>query len=170
MSPLVYSWNLGDNTTTTNVNVTHQYSGYGSYAAYLHVTSSNGCSDSVTQLVNVFALPQAAFNMNYACEDQPASFYDISTVPQGLISSWFWTMGDNTSTVETHPVHTYANPGYYDINLVVATDHGCLDSTNDVIRIVPKPSVDFATENACLGYQVDLTDHSFPSTGPDRRA
>jgi gliding motility-associated-like protein len=163
---LSYSWNLGDNTTSTSSTFTHQYGGYGSYPASLVVTSLNGCVDSVNQLVNVFALPAASFNMEYACVDQPASFIDASTVPQGVISSWFWTLGDQTSSLETHPSHTYAFPGHYNVHLAVTTDHGCRDEADGIIRIVPKPSVDFATENACLGYEVDLADHSMPATGP----
>jgi gliding motility-associated-like protein len=121
--------------------------------------------DSVKSLVNVFPLPQAAFSTDYTCEDSPAQFTDASSIPQGNISTWFWTLGDNTTTSEINPVHTYSTPGNYNVHLRIASDHGCPDSTDDVIRIVPRPVVDFATENACLGYPVNLTDFSQAVTG-----
>lgn len=165
-SPLGLSWNLGDNTTSSNSSFNHQYAGYGSYAATLIVNSVNGCADTVVQAVNVYALPVAVMNATYACLDDAAAIFDASTVPQGMIASWFWNLGDQTTSVATHPVHNYVEPGTYNLTLRVVTDHGCVDSTTGVIRIVPPPTVDFLTENKCLGYEVDFTDRSFPSTGP----
>lgn len=164
-SALNYSWNLGDNTLSNNVNLTHQYSSYGAYPTTLLVTSVNGCVDSVAGLVNVYSLPAASFSVDYSCEDDPAIFVDKSTIPQGLISTWQWTFGDNGSSFLQHAEHTYADAGYYDIHLLISSDHGCKDSTDGIIRVVPKPIVDFTTYNACLGYNVNLTDNSQPVTG-----
>jgi gliding motility-associated-like protein len=163
---LGYNWDLGDNSTSSSTSLSHQYASYGAYPATLIVTSANGCADTITQAVNVYALPVAAMNIHYACEGTPAAMIDASTVPQGMIVSWMWTFGDQSSSAEANPVHSCAQPGTYNLTLDVMTDHGCMDQTNGSIRIVPPPSVDFLTENACLGFIVDFTDRSFPSTGP----
>ncbi len=164
-SPLNYSWNLGDNTSSNNIDVNHQYGSYGGYISSLIVTSANGCIDSTKSLVNVYALPTANFSVNYACEESPAVFNNGSTIPQGNINSWFWTFGDSKTATDSDPLHTYDDPGTYDIHMLITSDHGCQDSIDGIIRIVPKPLIDFETENACLGYTVDLTDLSSAVTG-----
>jgi gliding motility-associated-like protein len=165
-SALNYNWDLGDLTTSTNANLSHQYATYGSYSATLVVTSVNGCVDNTNSLVNVFPLPSASMNFNYACEDNPASFFDASSIPLGMISTWFWKFGDNSASTETNPDHTYSSPGYYDIDLLITSDHGCQDSTDGIIRVAPKPIVDFTTEDECLGYEISFTDSSQAITGP----
>jgi len=165
-TPLTYDWDLGDSFTSTSASLSHQYASYGSYNAKLVVTSTNGCTDVVNKLVSVHPLPTASFASEYACEDAPAVFVNSSTIPTGIISSYYWTFGDNISSTEMNPTHVYDDYGDYDIRLRVASDHGCPDSTDGAIRVAPKPLVDFLTENSCLGYVINLTDGSQGVTGP----
>jgi gliding motility-associated-like protein len=165
-SALSYMWNLGDNTTTGSVDVTHQYSSYGTYSASLLVSSVNGCVDSITSLVNVYSLPQAAIVLDYACEDATASMTDGSTIPQGIINSWYWTLGDGSTSILPNPSNIYTDAGNYPVHLLVTSEHGCADSTDAIMRIAPRPVVDFQTENDCLGFPVDFTDMSNALTGP----
>ncbi|REK08026.1 MAG: PKD domain-containing protein [Bacteroidetes bacterium] len=163
---LIYSWNMGDNSGTSNsASPSYQYSVYGSYPATLSVSSVNGCSDQITRIVNVFPLPTAALTHTFACEDSPAQFQDMSTVPAGNISSWYWTFGDGSIGTFQNPQHTYNDPGYYPITLLVSTNNGCQDMANSVIRIAPRPVSDFSTQNVCFGEFTALTDLSYPVTG-----
>jgi len=164
-TPLNYSWNLGDGTVSSSASPSHMYGAYGSYQATLSVTSANGCSNSISRAVNVFALPTADFAVDAACEDSPAQFNDLSTIPDGNVSSWYWTFGDGNIGTLPSPSHTYDDQGSYPIKLLIASDHGCKDSTTGMIRIIPRPVVDFLTESACQGTVVQLTDQSFPITG-----
>ena len=165
-TPLNYSWNLGDSYTSTATDLSHQYATYGSYSASLVVTSVNGCIDTYNSQINVYPLPHANFSVDYSCEDEPAAFRDLSTIPTGIINSWFWTFGDNRTTTENNPLHVYDDPGDYDIHMRIASDHGCKDSTDGAIRVAPRPLVDFVSTNACLGYIVGLNDLSTAATGP----
>jgi gliding motility-associated-like protein len=164
-SNLNYSWDLGDNTTSGSTNISHQYSSYGGYNTKLIVTSINGCVDSINSLVNIYPLPQANFTAVFTCEGTPTQFNDGSSIAQGSIAQWQWSFGDNTSATSANPSHTYTQSGSYNIQLKIASDQGCPDSTNKLIRVVPNPVVDFSTENACLGYPVNLKDLSQPVTG-----
>ena len=47
---------------------------------------------------------------------QDLSFYEPA--------DWFWDFGDNTTSVERHPDHTYAAPGIYEVCLTVSNDLG----------------------------------------------
>ena len=164
-SNLNFSWDLGDNTTSGSTNLSHQYSTSGGYNTKLIVTSLNGCVDSINTLVNVYPIPQANFTANFTCEGSPTQFNDGSTISQGNVAQWNWNFGDNTSAIETNPSHSFALSGSYNIHLKIASDQGCHDSTDRLIRVVPNPVVDFSTENACLGYLVNLKDLSQPVTG-----
>ena len=48
-----YLWNFGDGSTDTLTNPTHHYTAAGTYPVKLITTGSNGCSDSLLQLVNI---------------------------------------------------------------------------------------------------------------------
>jgi hypothetical protein len=45
-------------------------------------------------------------------------FYDTS---YGNYDAWFWTFGDGTYSTMQNPVHTYYEPGIYDVSLRVGT-------------------------------------------------
>lgn len=164
-TPLAYTWNLGDNTTSNSQTLTHQYASYGSYPVSLVVRSINGCIDSIAQFANVFPLPDAQFSTQYACAQDPATFTDLSSIPAGTINSWYWSFGDGTIATSSNPDHVYSADGYYQIDLRVTSEHGCLDSTVGLIRIVPRPIAEFATQNVCQGTQTQMTDLSYPVTG-----
>ncbi|MEP7324186.1 MAG: PKD domain-containing protein [Saprospiraceae bacterium] len=48
-----YLWDFGDHTSSTLLNPEHTYLNIGRYKVTLHVTSDNGCLDSITYLINV---------------------------------------------------------------------------------------------------------------------
>ena len=164
-SPLNYSWAFGDNSTASGPSILHQYNVYGSYTATLYATSVNGCLDSITKVVNVYAFPQAAFKADYACENQPALFLDLSTIPQGVINSWYWAFESNNISTEQNPTYVYSDDGDYDVKMLISSEHGCKDSTNQILRVAPGPIVDFTSQNVCLGDTVTFIENTQPVTG-----
>lgn len=50
-----------------------------------------------------------------------ATFTDLST---GNPTTWFWDFGDGTSSTSQNPVHTYNDPGSYDVYLRVENEAG----------------------------------------------
>ena len=58
-------------------------------------------------------------------------FTDLSTIS---MTSWQWEFGDNTTSNEQHPSHTYANPGTYDV--VVTMSNGTLSTSCIVLDYV----------------------------------
>ena len=164
-SPLNYSWSFGDGNTSNSQSPSHSYTSYGAFPISLVVTSQNGCTDTYTSQANVFPLPVADFSVPSACEEDAAIFVNASTVPTGIISNYFWTFGDSSVSALGNPTHAYQDPGNYPIHLLITSDHGCQDSTDGLIRILPKPIIDFATEDVCQGYPVSFTDNSDPVLG-----
>ncbi len=164
-SPLNYTWSFGDGNTSNSQSPSHSYTTYGAYPISLVVSSQNGCTDTYTSQANVFPLPQADFSVPSACEEAAAIFVNASTVPTGIISNYYWTFGDSAVSTLGNPTHAYQDPGDYPIHLLISSDHGCQDSTDGLIRILPKPEIDFATESVCQGFPVNFTDNSVAVVG-----
>jgi gliding motility-associated-like protein len=93
------------------------------------LTASDSCSTprqvSVTIVVN--PLPQPAFSYDPENPDILNSVLEFSN-QSSPASGWTWDFGDGSGSAEEHPTHTYTNPGYYPVTLVVTSDAGCTDS------------------------------------------
>jgi gliding motility-associated-like protein len=50
--------------------------------------------------------------------------------------SYVWNFGDGNTSTETSPLHTYQDPGEYQIFLVAKNAFGCLDTFNLPSKIV----------------------------------
>jgi hypothetical protein len=79
-----YLWNFGDQTQSTAQNPSHIYSSNGMYTVTLIVTNTQGCSDTITQTVNVnVGIADAANSINLlTLYPNPAT--DNATVEIGL--------------------------------------------------------------------------------------
>ena len=98
-------WDFGDGNTSTDQNPTHIYNSGGDFDVTLIVTSENGCTDSVTfeNYISVNPL-KASFTELAGCED-PETLQFTSTSTNAI--SWEWDFGDENSSTEENPVHTY---------------------------------------------------------------
>jgi len=143
-----YEWYFGDGSAmSTTTDPSHIYNAPGSYQVTLIAISDHGCIDSVTYTVIVNALPVVAFSDNFAagCGPVPVSFTDLSTVPGGVITGWYWDFGDGGSSLEQNPTHVYSQSGVFSVTLTVTSDKGCISTLTqyNTITIYPSPGADF---------------------------
>lgn len=47
-------------------------------------------------------------------------FTDTSTHPNGELTAWTWDFGDGNASVAQHPIHTYSEPGRYEVTLTAS--------------------------------------------------
>lgn len=87
-------------------------------------------SDAVTVTVQK---PVADFivSSNLVVEDVPITFQNLTV--NGV--SYFWDLGNGTTSTLVHPNATYPEPGLYDIWLIATDANGCIDSTKRGIYI-----------------------------------
>ena len=71
---------------------------------------------------------------------EPAQFTDNSTDPDGTIASWLWSFGDNTTSSQKNPAHTYASAGTYTVSLKVTDDKGATDTVTKQVSVAPANS------------------------------
>jgi len=71
---------------------------------------------------------------------ESVQFWDNTTLGGGMVQQWRWTFGDNTSSSEQHPNHTFVMVGSYTVQLIVTDINGKTSmTTRNVIVIDNNP-------------------------------
>jgi gliding motility-associated-like protein len=145
-----YQWIFGDPAsgsldTSTLPGPTHIFTNAGIYNIRLKVASGTTCIDSISQPISVFPGFFPDFTVAGQCKNTPIQFQDISTTLYGVIDSWKWNFGDpasasNTSTLQ-NPTHIYAGATSYNVNFIVTSSKGCIDTVPKTIVITDKPAL-----------------------------
>ncbi|MEI6681501.1 MAG: PKD domain-containing protein [Bacteroidota bacterium] len=171
-------WTWGDGTTTTvnlpsTPNVGHTFPiGVYNFTVKLTVTSSFGCTDSITHAVNVIPSPTAAFEVvpgSATCATQVVQFNDLSqTNGGGNIVGWLWNFDDpisglNNTSTSPSPSHIFATARVYHVALTVTNANGCSFTDTTYITIHALPVAAFTATAACAGTATQFTDTSVPN-------
>ncbi len=124
-----WAWNFGDNQTGNEQNPSHTYAQPGDYTITLTVTDAGG-QNSINGAVHVAApaQPPTASFTSAPNGNLTVQFTDTSVSTNGGITAWAWNFGDNQTSNDQNPVHTYAAGGDYSVTLTV-TDPGGNNST-----------------------------------------
>ncbi|MEX0965887.1 MAG: PKD domain-containing protein, partial [Bacteroidia bacterium] len=162
---LSYNWTFGDGNTSTAENPMHLYAAAGTYQVSLLVSSADGCMDSIAEMVEVYPQPVASFVANDVCDGESVNFSNNSSIPNGSIASYSWNFGDNSTSISSNPVHTYAGTGTYAVTLTVTSLRGCEVQTTDSITISPRPVADFTAANECSGKLINFMNNSSSAGG-----
>lgn len=161
-----YIWDFGDGSNSTQTSPSHTYTNPGTYNVKLIATSDSGCVDSITQTVTIYALPVTDFSFDTVCLGNQTCFTDKSTVQGSTINGWQWVFGDGSPVGTTqNPCHTYANPGSYNVTVVVTSADGCTGNASHTILVNDNPTADFSLSSVCLADAASFTDKSTVSAG-----
>jgi PKD repeat protein len=117
---------FGDGTTGNESNSTHMYN-YGSYTASVTVKDDQDAeaNDSIAIVVKNHA-PTVSIQTNTTIGEAPVniSCVGIAHDLDGMITSWFWDFGDNTSTNTINTTHVFVTPDRYTIKITVTDNDG----------------------------------------------
>lgn len=161
-----WDWDFGDSSTDNVQNTTHTYTTFGNYTIEQIVETDQGCRDTSSQTIEVYQLPIAEFSFSDVCLDNEATFTDQSSSNSGVVDTWNWDLGDNSTETGQGPVvHTYSAPDTYTVELIVETDLGCFDTIAHDIIIYPMPVADFIADSACFGQITSFNNLSIISSG-----
>jgi len=154
---VTWQWDFGDSQTSTLQNPTHFYASAGAYQVTLIATSDSGCTDTAIQTFYVHPVPQANFTAGNTCRYTAALFTDNSTLTSGTMN-WNWDFGDGQTSTLQNPSNLYAADGNFTVTLIVTSDSGCTDTTQQTITIYPSPAADFQTSNVCTNEMANFND------------
>jgi gliding motility-associated-like protein len=146
---LSYSWDFGDNGTSTDKDPSHVYGKKGTYPAVLKVANSDGCKAiSDTQQVNI-----ANFNIDFdgpatVCQDADATFKDKST--PGSTGTIWQAEGQRFENVGASFTYKFQNPGEATVTLINMYG-ACSASGSKKIVVNPGPIGGFTynADGAC---------------------
>ena len=161
-----WDWDYDDGNGSTQENPTHNFTQEGEYDVSLIVTTNQGCSDTLSQLVSVWPLPVVDFSSTEECEGNATVFTDQSTVSNAItnntIANWSWSYGDGGTATTQNPSHTYSTSGSYNVTLTATTNNGCTSDVTLPVIVYATPVADFTGINleACSGTCPELTSTS----------
>ncbi|MDP3461225.1 MAG: choice-of-anchor L domain-containing protein [Bacteroidales bacterium] len=142
--PVVYEWNLGNGTTSSQPSPTVVYDQAGDYTVSLKVTNEGLCESVAPEsgmVISSFANPVAGFDPDPQATTirEPIVGFVNSSSGEGL--SYEWDFGDGTTSTEAQPVHIYTETGTYEVVLLTTTANGCVDSVMKTVDIFPDYAV-----------------------------
>jgi gliding motility-associated-like protein len=148
-----WSWDFENDgvVDATTQNATHNYPAAGTYNVQLIVSTAGGCADTIVQQIEIFPMPTADFNFNNECFGTPISFTDNSAVATGTITNWDWDFGNSNTSIVQNPTENFAADGIYNVELIVTTNNGCMDTISKNIEVYPVPVTNFGPQDVCLG-------------------
>lgn len=149
-SKVLYAWDFGDLTTSTDVNPVKTYLSLQSFNVKLVVHDTvNFCYDSIVKVIQVNENPVALMAVNNGCVDAPIAFGNGSIIPPGQTLTYSWSFGTTppSTSTDVNPTHTYTGPGRYPIVLTATTNKGCSDAVRDTVSVLSKPSASFTSVN-----------------------
>jgi gliding motility-associated-like protein len=138
--PLTYYWNFSNDKTSTLKEPEIIFNKAGTYYAQLTIYSKGTCNDtsySAVNTVSVFPVPVSAFSLTPA---QTSVFDPIITIKSHASDAihYSYTFGDGTSGQFANGYHIYHDPGNYVITQYVTNAYDCIDSSSQVVTILPE--------------------------------
>jgi gliding motility-associated-like protein len=179
-SQLAYSWDFGDNSSSTAVSPTHQYAGTGPFNVRLLVTSNNGCTDdTVRNVATIYAQPRLIVTAPAEkCFGDSVRVAVKINNPTGLkIREYTFNWSDATPTTGTLTAgadsivvhHVFGTSGNHTVTVFVRGDApgSCLSDTITVpVYINALPVANYITSAiACEGETINFTDQSTSADG-----
>ncbi len=158
-----FHWEFGDGNTDSLINPTHLYAQEGVYSNQLIAVSSNGCSDTISQTIQIQPSPVLSWNLSPSCKDLPTVFESTSTIPSGSIDSTQWLINLQFPFEETQGAYTFLTNGIQYLNLTAISDLGCSADTLILVNVNPGLSTAFTVNpQVCLaGSEATFTPTGF---------
>jgi len=115
----------------------------------LNAESDFGCTAQLNQIALIHPVPVADFQVADGCQWNEFQYTDISTIAGGGSFTWEWRFGDDSTSIEQNPLHTWEVWGTKIDTLIVTSDHACSDTSVQSITIHPTPVNSMIFEPNC---------------------
>jgi len=146
-----WSWDFGDNTTSTSQNPGHTYATVGTYVARVTARGPGG-SNVRTVAIGAASQPPVAEFTAAMVKGSKSLTVDFSAAPSsGQISAYSWNFGDGGAGSDLeNPAHTYRKAGTYKVSLTVSGPGGSSTKTLSL-------EINSVTVKAMSPHQLDQT-------------
>jgi gliding motility-associated-like protein len=162
-----FEWSFGDGLSANSENVSHTFYNINGVLntseTELTVTSTQGCSDSVSVAVQVSPSLDLQWAMPLVVGCSPFTL-QTPYMPGG--SSYIWNFGDGSTSINTSPTHTYVNntllPQNFTVTCYAENSFGCADSISFNVTVNPQAISDLSTQqySGCSPLNVTFQNNS----------
>jgi len=149
-----FYWNYQEGNTDSTLQPvsTHIYTTAGSYLPQLLVEDSTGCRFAITGKDTIIVnniKTKIISDKNVLCDSGTIHFTD-STISSGGRLRRKWSFDDGTVSSLKSPVHSFTQPGQYNVKLQVTTEGRCTDSASMMITVAKSPAAAIiSADSAC---------------------
>ena len=147
------------------------YTSPGVYLVTLIVTDVNGAKDTISKAVSIYKKPKVSFAVDKteACQNDPVTFTNNTTIGDAGISSWTWDFGDGNISPLRSQSYAYQSAGEYTVKLIATDSNGCTADTliSNFVEVKPRsvPGMSFPTTRLCKGPAIiDFTNTTTPAS------
>ena len=143
-----WEWDFGNTQTFNGQNPSHQiYLADDFYPVSLTVTSDSGCVDILSDTIEVYPAPIAAFSFDSICFPLNISYTDLSSENGSYpLTDWAWEFSDGQVSSIQSPQINYVQFGAYGATLTITNLAGCKDEiTLGDALVHPLPVADYTT-------------------------
>ncbi|GEM_PF-6748251 len=141
--PYTYSWDFGDGATSTEANPSHVYTQAGIYNVRMTMTDSASrqvTSNNLTITVESVTSMDVVISADKESGTSPLTVSFNSTITEGTEPYFYtWTFGDDTTSSQANPVHTFAEAGEYKVTLSVQDSLSNVSVSNTLTIVVTEP-------------------------------
>jgi gliding motility-associated-like protein len=129
-------WTYDNQFFSSDCNTTFEFENPGVFPITLTVVDNQGCSNSLTDSIEVFQNPTADF---FFMPDSITALntnvrFDGSISSQDVVS-WNWDISNLKTDTNTVSTYLFPETGYYPITLIVSNENNCFDTITYYIQI-----------------------------------
>ncbi len=149
-APVNVSWNFGDGTTSSSFTPTKTYTTPGTYEITM-VNNYGICMDSMTRSITVLPQPEADFTASPTSACYAPLNVNFTNNSTGA-TTYQWSFGDNTTSTQANPMHTYNSQSDYAVTLTATGANGCsiVKTRSNYINIhLPVVAIDSLPKKGC---------------------
>ncbi|HAD14862.1 MAG TPA: hypothetical protein DCF33_20735 [Saprospirales bacterium] len=158
-NPVSWEWTFegGTPATSSAQNPSVNYFTPGVYDVTLVVTSVNGVTSSFTQndIITVNGAPVAGFSSS-----NNGTTVNFTNLSSGA-TSYAWNFGDNSTSADPDPSHTYLNDGVYNVTLAATNNCGTTIFEQTVtVSTPPVAGFNYNSNSGCAPFTVQFNNAS----------
>jgi gliding motility-associated-like protein len=133
-----YEWNFGNGVTSNHANPSYTFMSAGLYAITLTITDEYNCvwTAAADEMISVYPQAHASFDLLESVASILNPVMNLTNTSTNSNTA-LWHFGDNHTSTQFHPAHTYSNHGNYTIMLVANNSFNCPDTAYQSIVINP---------------------------------
>ena len=162
------SWDFGDGSSVqTGDSVLKVYSKAGTFTLKMIVTTSFGCTSTLSKSLIINPKPTAGFTYTPRCQDSVVTFDGrISDTSKIVVGGWAWIFHDGTKQFGNTATYKYSTPGSYTVRMAVINKSGCNDTATKTITVYDNPQINITIPDVCFDSVLSIYDKSTATYGP----